>query len=345
MVNNRLVIRHRAKALDILRSSSKPVPIKTLAGELGITRVALWKLIRKLEELGYPIQANREGYHLPKEQDPDLLYPWELEPYGSRIEWFFNTSSTMEEAKKLFRSNTPSLQKNGMYGPDSKPFYTIAETQTVGRGRYQRTWESPLGGIYLTLSLHRTVPLTIVGRYPLLAGAVLVETLQALFPGLSRVPSFHAPNAKGISLKWPNDILVGKRKLGGILLDIEVEGDMVTDIHLGIGLNVRNRARDPNAVSLIELFGHSVPPRREILLQYLTRLERALSEPYLKTAIPLWKRFTSTLGKPVRIRFPEGRRAGLAGYTGIAVDLGPGGELVVQTADGSLRVVSHGDCY
>ncbi|MCX7788409.1 MAG: biotin--[acetyl-CoA-carboxylase] ligase [Spirochaetes bacterium] len=337
MVNNELVIQHRAKVLNILRSASKPVSIKILSGELGITRVALWKLIRKLEELGYPIEGSRNGYYLPKEHDPDLLCPWELEPYGSRIEWFFKVTSTMEEAKRFSRTNT--------HAPQTNPFYTIAETQTEGRGRFQRTWESPLGGIYFTLSIHRTIPLAIVGRYPLLAGAILVETLQAILPGLSGASDPHAPLAKGISLKWPNDIMIGKRKLGGILLDMDVEGDTVTGIYLGIGINIRNRTIGPNGVSLIDLFGQSVPPKREILLHYLRRLEKALEDPYLKSAIPKWKRFSSTLGKPVRIRFPEGSRAGLTGCTGIAVDLGSGGELVVQTSDGSLRIVNYGDCY
>lgn len=341
MVNNDLVIQHRANVLGILRSSSNPVSVKTLSEELKISRVALWKLIRKLKDLGYPIQVEKDGYLLPGEQDPDLLCPWELGPYGGRTEWVFQTCSTMEEAKRIFRSSRQFPQ----------PFYTIAETQTAGRGRFHRPWESPRGGIYLTVSLKRRVPLAIVGRYPLMAGAILVETLEALFPhgsATSKSRAFLSSEAippSRISLKWPNDILVGRRKLGGILLDMEVEGDTVTGIHLGIGLNVRNRPEKAHAVSLVELFGPSVPPRREILQHYLQRLERALEDPYLKTSISLWKRFSSTLGNPVRIRFPQGNRAGLTTLTGTAVDLGPGGELVIRTSDGSLRTVNHGDCF
>ena len=340
MVNTNLSIQHRSKALEILRSSPNPVSASLLAGELGISRVALWKLVRKLQELAYPIHTGREGYLLAEGQDPDLLCPWELGTYGFRTAWFPETTSTMEEAKSRFPRNPPSLQGKEPTEPAPEPLYTIAETQTAGRGRFHRSWESSRGGIYLTVTLFRRVPLAIVGRYPLLAGVVWVETLQELFPSLSK-----GPRSVPISLKWPNDILVGNQKLGGILLDMEVEGDTVTRIDLGIGLNVRNRPNDPKAAALVNLFGPSLPPRRLILQAYLDRLERALEDPYLKSAIPRWKRFSCTLGKPVRIRFPTSREAALSTLTGTAIDLGPGGELVVRTPDGSLRPVSHGDCH
>ncbi len=344
MVNSSLVMQHRAKVLDILRSSSRPVPVKILTEELGISRVALWKLVRKLLDIGYPIQSGKDGYLLPADQDPDLLCPWELGPYGQRIEWVLETSSTMEVAKNRVRPNAIS-QRGKTEAPSPTFLYTIAEMQTAGRGRFYRPWESGRGGIYLTVSLYRKVPLAIVGRYPLMAAAVLADTLYALFPRLTDPSSIHATDTNRISLKWPNDILVGKRKLGGILLDMEVEGDAVSGIHLGIGVNVRNRPKDPHAVSLIDLMGQSVPPRRQILLHYLKRLEQALEDPYLKAAIPRWKNYSDTLGKPVRIRYPGGSRAGLRTLSGTAVDLGPGGELLVRTSDGSIRPVSHGDCH
>jgi len=340
MVNTVLSIRHRSKALEILRSSPNPVSASLLAGELGISRVALWKMVRKLQELAYPIHTGREGYLLAEDQDPDLLCPWELGAFGFRTTWFPETSSTMEEAKNRFSRNPPSLQGKESTAPAQEPFYTVAETQTAGRGRFQRPWESLKGGIYLTVTLFRRVPLAIVGRYPLLAGVVWVETLQELFPSLSKSPPSHP-----LTLKWPNDILMGNRKIGGILLDMEVEGDTATRIDLGIGLNVRNRPKDPKAAALIDLLGPSLPPRRLILQAYLHRLERALEDPYLKSAISRWKRFSSTLGKLVRIRFPASREAALSTLAGTAIDLGPGGELVVRSSDGSLRPVSHGDCH
>lgn len=340
MVNIDFSLQHRAKALEILRSFPRPVSVKLLGEELGISRVALWKMVRKLQELGYPLHTSREGYFLDEERDPDLLCPWELGTSGFRTEWFQKTTSTMEEAKKRFSRNPhhpkgkePAELRNG-------PFYTIAETQTAGRGRFHRPWESSRGGIYLTVTLYRKIPLSIVGRYPLLAGVVWVETLHELFASLSK-----AATLLPLTLKWPNDILVGNRKIGGILLDMEVEGDTVTRIDLGIGLNVRNHPKDPKAVTLVDLFGPSLPRRRIILQTYLHRLEQSLEDPYLKSAIPRWKRFSCTLGKPVQIRFPLARQAGFSTFTGTAVDLERGGELVVRTSDGSFRVVSHGDCH
>ncbi|GAB4370549.1 MAG: biotin--[acetyl-CoA-carboxylase] ligase [Spirochaetales bacterium] len=327
MVDSNTVLQHRKKALEILRSSSTPVPVHMLAGELGVTRVALWKLVRKLQELGYPIRTSREGYLLPKNQDPDLLCPWELDTFGGRIEWFPSTSSTMEESKRFS-------------GSEDLLICTVAETQTAGRGRFHRPWESPPGGIYLTLTWTRHIPLAVAGRYPLLAGVSWIQTLEELFPH-----RFGHSSRSRISLKWPNDILAGGKKIGGVLLDMDVEGDTVTRIHLGIGLNIRNRPRDPNAIALVDLMGSSIPPRRRILSSYLHRMERALKDPYLKGIIPEWKRFSSTLGKRVRIRFPGGRRAGIPAFEGIAEDIGPGGELLVRTSDGSPRAVHYGDCH
>ncbi len=332
MVNNKTVFHHRALLLEILRSANSPVSPLTLAEELGVSRVAIWKQLKKLQDIGYPIQKEKRGYLFVQEKDPDLLCPWEFPSYASRIHWFPETTSTMEEVKK-----------NSFLPPEKSQLeasrYYIAEFQTKGRGRFERTWDSSRGGIYLTISLQRKVPISILGRYPLLAAAVLAETIEA--EG-SELDSYRA--SKRIALKWPNDILWENKKLGGILLDFIAEGDYAVSLYLGIGINFKNHPEVPGSISLSKALGNRIPSRREFLSRYLQRLEPSLVDPFLRDALPRWKRYTCTLGKPVRISSPAGNAAGFPKVSGIAEDITPGGGLLVRTSSGHIFVANHEDC-
>ena len=332
MVNNKIVYHHRALLLEILRSAASPVSPLTLAEELGVSRVALWKQLKKLQEIGYPIQKEKKGYLFVPEKDPDLLCPWELPPYAPHIHWFRETTSTMEVAKK---QGFPDAEKNH----EEKPQYYTAEFQTKGRGRFEREWDSSRGGLYLTIVLPRKVPLSIIGRYPLLVAAVLAETLET---GLS-ISDSHGTCTR-VALKWPNDILWKNKKVGGILLDFIAEGDYAVSLNLGIGINFKNHPEVPGSISLSKALGNRLPSRREFLSRYLQRLEPSLQDPFLQDALPRWKRYTCTLGKPVQISSPAGNATGFPKVLGIAEDLTPGGGLLVRTSSGDTFVANHEDC-
>ncbi|MFQ3621290.1 MAG: biotin--[acetyl-CoA-carboxylase] ligase [Spirochaetales bacterium] len=347
MVNSITVIQHRQRLLEILRAKESPVSIQLLAAELGISRIALWKLVKKLQDLGYPIQRVQKGYFLPPERDPDLLCPWELGPFGIRTVWFRQCGSTMQEAKRLIHAPLKKLsdqrenplEKESLHlqllHPD--PYYLVAETQTAGRGRFSRRWESPAGGMYLTLILSEPIPYSIVARYPLLACSTLLETLFTLYPSLQtdRTPF-------PLHLKWPNDIYAGNRKLAGLLVDMEIEGDTVTHLYLGMGLNVYSRNLPKKAITLAELLGKSQVSRRKILTSYLQNLNRHFKEPFLKGAIAHWKQYSLVFGKTVKVIFPGAKKAGLAPISGTALDLSPKGELLVKSADGIVHSIGYG---
>jgi BirA family biotin operon repressor/biotin-[acetyl-CoA-carboxylase] ligase len=141
-------------------------------------------------------------------------------------------------------------------------------------------------------------------------------------------------------VKWPNDILVGGRKLCGLLSEMETEGEAVRFIDIGFGMNVNNRPPgiDPPAVSLRQVLGRPVP-RREILAAFLDAMEaRAADEPW-EGVIDEWKGVSVTLARRVRI---ETARETVKGH---AVDVDATGALRVRTSDGEVRTVVHGDCF
>jgi BirA family biotin operon repressor/biotin-[acetyl-CoA-carboxylase] ligase len=214
----------------------------------------------------------------------------------------------------------------------------VAEEQTAGRGRLDRSWHSQPGAALTFSVLLRpaAIPPSARGWLPLLTGVAVAAALRAQ-TGLD------------VSLKWPNDVLVsgavpGKAgKLAGILA--EQAGDAIV---VGIGLNVsasRDELPAPQATSLL-LAGVAEPDRQAILVATLRELEHwylrwaggdppgdalssGLRSEYLRSC--------STIGRDVRVELPGG-----AVLTGRACDVDPVGRLMVST-DGGVQAVSAGD--
>jgi BirA family biotin operon repressor/biotin-[acetyl-CoA-carboxylase] ligase len=141
-------------------------------------------------------------------------------------------------------------------------------------------------------------------------------------------------------LKWPNDILVEGRKLCGLLSEMEAESERVAFITLGIGLNVNNPLPtvEPPATSMRLLLGRTVS-RREVLSSFLDEFEAGMAEGEWNAVIPSWKRYSVTLGRPVRI--VTGREE----LRGLALDVDADGALLLQVAEGSIRRIIYGDCF
>jgi BirA family transcriptional regulator, biotin operon repressor / biotin---[acetyl-CoA-carboxylase] ligase len=143
-----------------------------------------------------------------------------------------------------------------------------------------------------------------------------------------------------VRVKWPNDLLAGERKISGMLSEMEVEGDLVSFINIGIGINVNN---DPPpdvdyAASIRQLTGrdHS---RVEILSRFLDAFEAYLDQGDLNTVMTAWKRQTATIGKSVTIRTTGST------FRGKAVDVDENGALILETDTGERQTVIYGDCF
>ena len=211
----------REKILDFLKRKEGYTSGDQLASRLGITRQALWKHIRELKTRGYDIVAVPHlGYRLISA--PDRLFSFEVTQgldtrfIGRKIYYFDSLSSTMNIAMQL-----------GLKG-DPSGTVVLAESQTRGRGRLGRQWLSPkYKGIYLSLILRPKILPAGASIFTLLAAVSVCEAIKETVGLETRI-------------KWPNDIFVGNKKLGGILTELNAEMDKINFVIIGIGLNVNN---------------------------------------------------------------------------------------------------------
>ncbi|PTS81832.1 bifunctional biotin--[acetyl-CoA-carboxylase] synthetase/biotin operon repressor [Pseudomonas sp. HMWF032] len=201
---------------------------EALGAELGVSRAAVWKKLQALQaELGLSVHKVRgRGYRLEaplRLLDAQCLNVQDDGP-GWQAYVVPSLDSTNAEALRLLPSS-PAL-----------PFYVLAERQTSGRGRRGRSWVSPFGeNIYYSLVLR------IEGGMRQLEGMSLAVGLALL-----QVVRDHGVSSAG--LKWPNDVLVGERKLAGILLELSGDPADVCHVVIGIGLNVNMLAAESGTI-------------------------------------------------------------------------------------------------
>jgi BirA family biotin operon repressor/biotin-[acetyl-CoA-carboxylase] ligase len=303
----------KSQLLKILKVNTNFISGEALSKHLGVSRVAIWKHIQKLQACGYDIHSGPKGYRLI--QSPDTPFPWEIPERESRIHFFETASSTMDIARELARKGCPDFT------------VVIAETQTSGRGRMDRNWWSPQGGLYFTLVLRPHIPPVMSPLVNFGTAFVLARTLQE-FCGVDAL------------VKWPNDILIHGRKVSGMLSEMEAAGDQVSFVNIGIGINMNNDLPSDllSATSIKNISGKTCP-RKAFLSEFLDRLENRIHRPDLATVIAEWKTCSATLGQQVRIVSRQGVTEGKA------MDVDPNGALVVRTADGVLKKIYYGDCF
>lgn len=306
--------------LQLLRErSSVFVSGEEISRRLRITRTAVWKRMRNLRTLGYVIEATpRAGYRLI--QSPDLLLPSEILPslgtkwMGKRIHYFNTIDSTNSAAYQLALEGARQGE------------VVIAESQEKGRGRLGRQWISPpLLNLYLSVILRPDILPHQASLITLLAAVATADAIEK-YSGLRP------------SIKWPNDLLLRKRKVAGLLNEIHSETDHVHFVILGMGVNLNvdekgfPRAIRVKATSLKREMGRSVS-RRAFAVLVLEELERWY-ETFLKgggsPVLKAWRERARIQGKRVRVTsFGEV-------LIGRAVDIDSDGALIL-TAKGEKR--------
>jgi BirA family biotin operon repressor/biotin-[acetyl-CoA-carboxylase] ligase len=303
----------KGQILKILRAERAAVSGEMLSSQLGVSRVSIWKHIKKLQEFGYDIKATSKGYRLISA--PDVTYPWEFANRESKTHYFDEVTSTMDIARDLARKDCPHFT------------VVIAGCQKKGRGRLKRVWLSSEGGLYFTVVLRPQIPPVLSSRVNFAASMIMARTLRRMFKIDARV-------------KWPNDILVDDRKLSGMLSEMEAEADMITFINIGMGINVNNdpTSNEPMAISIKEILGKEIP-RKQLLSEFLDEFENRLNNASLDNVISEWKRYTVNLNRRVRIVTTRDVSEGLA------MDVDENGALVLKLADGSFKKVIYGDCF
>jgi len=238
----------KAKLLMCLREKQgSPLSGSVLAKELGVSRVAVWKTVQALVESGYSIETGETGYLLDPEKEKDFLYPWEFGEKENLFYHYKNTGSTMDRAREL--------ALNGTAGGT----VITAEKQSAGRGRYGRTWVSRQGGLFFSI-LER--PRLAIADYTMLSLVMQIAVVRSV--------TFFC--GKKAYLRWPNDVYINRRKIAGITTEISGEGDLISWLSGGVGVNLNNPTPSGKATSCAEVTGRQFS-RREVLGKILDEIE------------------------------------------------------------------------
>ena len=297
-----------------------------LAQELGLTRSAIWKAAAQLRALGTDLEAVRNrGYR--------LAHPGELldaaKIRGQLPRAVRERLKAIETTWSIPSTNTELL---------GRPFpragvgeVLLAEYQTAGKGRRGRTWIAPPGGA-ICLSVSWTFPAVSqdLGALGLVIGVCALRALTAL--GLA-----------GVELKWPNDLLHGGRKLGGILIELRAEASGPACVVIGLGLNAAL-----GEALLSEIGATGIAPtdlrhaglgaaRNAVVAALLTAIVQGLVEfeqAGLKPFLAEWREADALKGRPVNVIAGAGLTRGLA--RGVDAH----GALLVETAQGVQRFIS-----
>ncbi|MQP74511.1 bifunctional biotin--[acetyl-CoA-carboxylase] ligase/biotin operon repressor BirA [Stenotrophomonas sp. MYb238] len=287
-----------------------------LARGLGQTRAAIWKRIQGLRAAGVAIEGRAgDGYRLA--QPLELL---DRAPIMERLAPGVAASvAALDIAWTLGSTNSELLRRNA---PLRGVEILLAERQTGGRGRRGRQWASPLAAnVYLSVSRAFAGGLSRMGGLSLAVGVAVGEALPAL-------------GFAGAGLKWPNDILVDGRKLGGLLVEGGGEFAGPARAVIGLGLNVRMPAGSAADITqpwvdLDTLAGAPVS-RNAVVAAVLSHLLPALDQFERQGLAPFLPRYAALdvlAGRPVRVE-----EAGTL-HEGIALGL---------AEDGALRISSDG---
>ena len=298
-----------------------------LAKALGVTRSAVWKAANALRDLGTPMEAVRNrGYKLPGASEPLIAanIRKHLSPgVGERL-------TRLDVAWSTASTNTELVARP--YPAQGRLEVLLAEFQTAGRGRRGRSWLAPPGGA-VCLSLSWTFP-----EVPRDAGSL------SLAVGVSVLRALSALNVRDVRLKWPNDILVADRKLGGILIELRAEAAGPACVVVGIGLNVALggelietiAATGLQAVDLVTVTGGPLS-RNALAGQLIENCVRGLLEfeqQGLRPFVEEWHKADALRGRTLAVSVGDEVVRGLAR----GIDLS--GALLVETSHGLQKFLS-----
>ena len=285
-----------ARVLDSLRrAGGRSCSGEVLSESQGVSRGQVWKDVRTLRARGYTIEAEPgDGYRLVAV--PDRLYPEEI-ALGLATRWLARDIHYFEETDSTNRAALDLARTGAAHGTT-----VIAEAQTAGRGRLGRTFFSPPGTNLYTSVLLRPKLTTAEAPAWILASAVAVAETVAEF--------VERPDA--VEIKWPNDVLIERRKVAGILVEARPDAGWAV---IGIGVNVSTTDADlpPDVRGSATSLAQASPPAPAVeamLATVLQALARRLSDPH-EWVLEAWRSRDLLRGERVRWRDGEGLAGGI----------------------------------
>jgi BirA family biotin operon repressor/biotin-[acetyl-CoA-carboxylase] ligase len=316
-----------AKILSALRENPTGVSGTELAKQLDISRAAIWARMDELRELGYDIEAGPHfGYRLVSA--PDLLHADDLlarlgktKVIGRDIQVFEETTSTNDVIEKLARDGV----KEGVV--------VFAESQTKGRGRLGRKWVSPAHkGLWFSILLRPDLR-------PQEATQLTVASATALRRAIVAATGLKP------EIKWPNDLLIGGKKVAGILTELSADPDRVKYAILGIGVDVNVGANElPLEVRKLATSLKIESGRAIVRAELAAAILHELDEDYARIragkfagVADEWEEHCTTIGREVTVQ------TGPRKIRGCVESLDDSGALLLRTEHGRLEPITGGD--
>lgn len=315
----------KAEILKKLRESKEYISGQQLCEEFGVSRTAVWKIVNQLKEEGYQVEAVRnKGYRIAA--CPDVMTKDAVGSMlntcwaGKPIVYFEETDSTNNQAKKL-----------GEQGREHGTL-VIAETQTSGKGRRGRSWVSPAqGNIYMTILLKPDIE-------PAQAPMMTLVMAHSAALAIRETTGLEA------QIKWPNDVVVERKKVCGILTEMSAEIDYVNHVVIGIGINTNMpeipKELQAKATTLAKEKGRPVE-RARLAAAVINRFEKDydiyMESKDLSNFKDSYNQMLVNAGREVSIQ-EAGRE-----YCGQALGINDSGELLVKKEDGSIRQIFAGE--
>ncbi len=315
------------KIVSFLKShNSEYLSGQDLSDVLKISRVAVWKHIKRIRSLGYKIESKQKlGYRLVN--NTKQLLPWEITDglntklVGKRVYYFDTIDSTQNFAIKI----APNPIENGTV--------VISQKQTRGRGRFGRKWLSPQGGIWLSIVLHPMFDISVTTLFPIAASLALANAIEKTFQIDSK-------------LKWPNDVTIKGKKVAGMLVDASVESNKIEYLVLGVGINFqvnpkqleKSLKKTENFYGITSLIDKNENQSPILLVQnFLNELENIielLNKEKRKIIIKNWTKKSSSIGKNITISTYSGK------LNGKAIKLDDDGALVIKNNKNIQRILA-----
>ncbi len=313
--------------VELLKGSKGYLSGVEIASVIGVTRVAVWKRVNSLRKRGYVIEgSSTKGYKLISQPDlsiESIRNALSKEPYkiGSDLIFYDTIGSTNTVSAEFALKGC----KEGTV--------IIADEQTTGKGRLGRKWISPTGkNLYMSIILRPPISTR---------GATILTIMSAVACCIALRNITSLP----VMIKWPNDLMVGYKKIGGILTEIKADIDKITYAIIGIGININLDIEDlPQdvreiATSIKDLTGREFS-RTEAIIEVLREMQKwydTLLSNGKGEIISYWQDLSSTIGKKVKATIFNNA------YIGIAEAIDNEGLLILRLQDNTYMKIDAGD--
>lgn len=312
----------RDEILQLL-SDTEYVSGESISQCMGISRAAVWKYINSLKEEGYIIESStNKGYRITGR--PDILTYEEIKPYlktkyiGRSLLHFDSIDSTNKKAKEI-------AGKGFVEGT-----VIVSEEQVCGRGRLGRNWFSPKGaGLWMSILLMPDIPPTEAYKITIIAAAAIHTALSE--EGIRAL------------IKWPNDIVIGSKKICGILTEMSAELSLIHYIIIGIGLNVNTTPEEfpeeiKDKASSLRVELDTAFNRKSIMSRILNNFEtlygRFIQNGSIEECISICKNNSAVVGREVLLI--EGNKSSLVKV----LDINHNGHLIISDNSGTREIIS-----